>query len=629
MGDVPQSEQNEQGKRKRMSCGLVVDCPGDIRQCLHQSSMDGFHFIVTCTVHPRMARDLSKKTVPSLISRTDRLLSSNDWNRLIVGKLNTEIDVDNEVPHVAAKSKAILNQELGFAAHLSLPAIMIQLTRKKNPNLASLLYNKLSTGGSQVWINLPMVHSSRYSPICSEQAQEDMWEWWNDLRTYCYYDKRFGLALNLPEVTHLPSSKEIDRWIGEPVKVLVIHTSLFILNQHQQFVLAKVHQDLIQKFMYLDVQYLIYGPSMCGNSYSRYCAYINFLGKKLFRSDATTDYIQGQTCYSCEDYLQNPLQPLTENLESMIYEVFEKDQVKYIEYQKAIQKALGDLPNTIEVPVVMVVGAGRGPLVQAALNASYMLQKKIKLYAVEKNPYAINTLEDRVLNEWNGQVILVKEDMRYFKPEEQADILISELLGSFGDNELSPECLDGAQRFLKKDGISIPSSYTSFLAPLQSIKIYNEIRQNRPHDKTIETIYETPYVVHLVNYYQIALSQELYKFVHPNWSENIDNDRFGKLRFIAPQNSLLTGFIGYFETVLYKNIMLSINPQTYSEGMVSWFPIVFSLMEPVYVKEGEIIEVCFWRMHSEEKVWYQWCLESPIRTSIINPNGRSFFIKTH
>lgn len=31
----------------------------------------------------------------------------------------------------------------------------------------------------------------------------------------------------------------------------------------------------------------------------------------------------------------------------------------------------------------------------------------------------------------------------------QADILVSELLGSFGDNELSPECLDGAQRFLK------------------------------------------------------------------------------------------------------------------------------------------------------------------------------------
>ncbi len=38
----------------------------------------------------------------------------------------------------------------------------------------------------------------------------------------------------------------------------------------------------------------------------------------------------------------------------------------------------------------------------------------------------------------------------------QADMLVSELLGSFGDNELSPECLDGAQKFLK--GERLPSS---------------------------------------------------------------------------------------------------------------------------------------------------------------------------
>lgn len=34
-------------------------------------------------------------------------------------------------------------------------------------------------------------------------------------------------------------------------------------------------------------------------------------------------------------------------------------------------------------------------------------------------------------------------------PTEKADIFVSELLGSFGDNELSPECLDGAQHLLK------------------------------------------------------------------------------------------------------------------------------------------------------------------------------------
>ena len=53
---------------------------------------------------------------------------------------------------------------------------------------------------------------------------------------------------------------------------------------------------------------------------------------------------------------------------------------------------------------------------------------------------------------WGDQVTIVSSDMRSWNAPEKADILISELLGSFGDNELSPECLDGAQNFLKGKG---------------------------------------------------------------------------------------------------------------------------------------------------------------------------------
>jgi len=50
---------------------------------------------------------------------------------------------------------------------------------------------------------------------------------------------------------------------------------------------------------------------------------------------------------------------------------------------------------------------------------------------------------------WGDRVTVVSCDMRHWSAPESADIIVSELLGSFGDNELSPECLDGAQRFLK------------------------------------------------------------------------------------------------------------------------------------------------------------------------------------
>ncbi len=66
--------------------------------------------------------------------------------------------------------------------------------------------------------------------------------------------------------------------------------------------------------------------------------------------------------------------------------------------------------------------------------------------------------------------------MRYWEAPKKADILVSELLGSFGDNELSPECLDGAQRFLREDGISIPAAYTSFLQPVTTSKLWNDVK---------------------------------------------------------------------------------------------------------------------------------------------------------
>ena len=43
-----------------------------------------------------------------------------------------------------------------------------------------------------------------------------------------------------------------------------------------------------------------------------------------------------------EDFLQFPLQPLMDNLESQTYEVFEKDPVKSTEYQKAMYLAILD-----------------------------------------------------------------------------------------------------------------------------------------------------------------------------------------------------------------------------------------------------------------------------------------------
>ena len=88
-------------------------------------------------------------------------------------------------------------------------------------------------------------------------------------------------------------------------------------------------------------------------------------------------------------------QPLSDNLESQTYEIFEKDPVKYTRYQEAVYRALLDKVPDAEknstTVVVMVLGAGRGPLVTASLKAADQAERKVNVYAVEKNPNAIVT----------------------------------------------------------------------------------------------------------------------------------------------------------------------------------------------------------------------------------------------
>lgn len=51
----------------------------------------------------------------------------------------------------------------------------------------------------------------------------------------------------------------------------------------------------------------------------------------------------------------------------------------------------------------MVVGAGRGPLVRAALNAAENTSRKVKVYVIEKNPNAVITLTSLVEELWSNK----------------------------------------------------------------------------------------------------------------------------------------------------------------------------------------------------------------------------------
>lgn len=618
--------------QRPVSCGLDFCCAVNLNDCLIYANDSKFDFICAPLVHPLFKREFVSgpaKSRPGPFTRPDLILSSSDWNNLIIGKFSPLINVDSINPIIRKNSEETLNQELSLASHFGLSGVTLKLKGgvEKNTNLARIISDKIANNNCtfQVWVQVPMENPIRqtYSYRTEDcPVEENPWEWWNAFRVVCDYNKRLGIAL---VVSHdLPEEEEIDRWLGEPVRCLVLPTTLFLTNKKGYPVLSKAHQALLKKFAVLEVQFILTGASRY-QSISYYHNYLDYLWKGC-QSDGTVEkFARGY-----EDYLQCPLQPLMDNLESQTYEIFEKDPVKYREYQSAIYEAIKAMVSKMKEEertiVIMVVGAGRGPIVTASLNAAEMAYRQVKVYAVEKNPNAVITLQALQRDLWKEKVTVVSCDMREWNPPEKADIIVSELLGSFGDNELSPECLDNVLKFLRDDGINIPQSYTSYIAPIQSSKLYNEVRQLRDKDKHPLAHFETPYVVHLQNKYDIANPKPLFTFKHPNPDAVTDNSRYETTTFQVEQNCVLHGFSGYFTAILYENITLSIEPSTYSPDMFSWFPIFFPLKEPIQLKAKDEVVVHFWRRCGSKKVWYEWCLSKPIPVPIHNSLGRSSII---
>ncbi|KAH7054416.1 arginine N-methyltransferas-like protein [Macrophomina phaseolina] len=496
------------------------------------------------------------------------------------------------------------------------------------------------------------------------------WDAWNVIRTVCRYNSRLSVALALPR--QLPPISVQSRWFSEPLRLLCIPGSVFLKNKKGYSVLSISHQAIITRYTRLrSTPWLLLsdiGPipgaddpdaimSMSSGVLSPEADAFSPVGaseptpaeaakipagKQKHQADPTPhlNYIRhlqkSQPPKSqierfgsgYQDFLQAPLQPLADNLESITYEVFEKDPVKYEWYERAVEQALLDW-RALNKPgsgpdgkvVVAVAGAGRGPLVTRSLNASRNSGVKIDMWAVEKNPNAYVLLQRHNRDSWAGQVTVVKSDMRFWKGPHRpdgsyghVDILVSELLGSFADNELSPECLDGVQHVLNPShGISIPASYTAHLTPIAAPKLHADISSRTFTDPTTP---ETPHVVmlHQIDYLSTQPSassantpappaassyaaaakngaktpsdsnavipdiQLVWEFKHPippailaqaklrqggsaaggaggatgGDGANEHNYRFSYMTFRCAKRGVCHGLAGYFETVLYE-----------------------------------------------------------------------------
>ncbi|KAF2463401.1 protein arginine N-methyltransferase HSL7 [Lindgomyces ingoldianus] len=694
--------------------------------------------------------------VPAL-DHLDTPLAPSDTISQFIAFTSPWIDLASPDPLIAYLSRQVFNLEIAYAAFCGVVTVVVQGPRLSHSHnglsqFARAIREALQVGGYiQLHVLLPMDGShqidddedmgnlARFArPEFVKQSASPAqsldpfsgWTAWNAIRSICRYHSRLSLALDLPR--RLPSLALQSRWYSEPLRLLNIPASSFLVNARGSYVLSKPHQLFIFRCMRLrSAPWLLLsdigpipgvnnpdmimdypGPlspalaadassprsSMSSSPTPAEAAQMPKHAGKKNRNDPTPHlsyirYLQrNQPVRSMierfgggfQDYLQSPLQPLTDNLESITYEVFEKDPIKYEWYERATEHALRDWVSEGKSTssengsvVIAVVGAGRGPLVTRALKASEVSGVPVQVFAIEKNPNAYVLLQRHNIETWGGRVTIVKTDMRAWKGPSlpdgtfgKVDILVSELLGSFADNELSPECLDGVQHVLNADhGISIPASYTAHLTPISSPRLYADLlsRSNMADSNAFDipwvvmfqqidylsTLPPSPDASHAangtkVNQLKVDMPlvpnvQTAWEFSHPlpptilaqsslrrggsavgggggftgGDGANEHNVRFSKTTFPIQEQGVCHGLGGYFETVLYSGsegkVELSTNPVTMEEkskDMISWFPILFPLKAPLHVPANSELEVSMWRQTDDRKVWYEWLIES-------------------
>ncbi|KAH6896786.1 protein arginine N-methyltransferase [Thelonectria olida] len=658
----------------------------------------------------------------------DRVLFPSAAVNTYTACISPWIDLGSSNPTIANISRQVLNVEINYANFCGVRSIIVpgplRDASSTGGNLSLAQYSRaveeaLTVGNRLSFlIHIPMYREPGLEPqiktlasLQSEQPSQleekeidlfTAWDSWHHVRTVCNYNTRLFVALQLPRV--MPEKDLQNRWFAEPLHYLTLSPSAFQTNKSGYPSLSKHHQELIFSYQRLknapwimlcdaglDITSIRGNANNVGDITSRdefptlaeaknqntkpyakneenpYLSYLHWLGTQQPPFSA----LEGPTLTSFQDWLQSPLQPLSDNLESATYEVFEGDPVKYNQYEIAVYEALSewkvlDKPTSKEGAVVVAVaGSGRGPLVTRALKAAERAGVAIDMWAVEKNPNAYVYLLRQNDMVWGGKVKVVKTDMRAWKGpvvsesadgpvHGKVDILISELLGSFGDNELSPECLDGIQHVLSKPyGISIPSSYTAHFSPISTPKIHADILSRVPTDRHA---FETPWVVRLFALDFVSQKvpnhprfQEAWEFAHPipdstlaavearrsggvvgggggsmagAAGANDHNSRYCHLTFVCRTRGVTHGLAGYFESTLYQSqipenkgakVEISTHPEQIdqkSKDMISWFPIFFPLKKPLYFPADTELEISMWRQTDDTRVWYEWLVEA-------------------
>lgn len=97
-----------------------------------------------------------------------------------------------------------------------------------------------------VWVRLRMSQDTALSA--------STWRWWDTLRTLCSYKPNLGILLEINQSADMPPESFENRWVGEPVRGLLVSTAAFLRNKRQYPVLPRSLQTVVSQVYKLGQQ---------------------------------------------------------------------------------------------------------------------------------------------------------------------------------------------------------------------------------------------------------------------------------------------------------------------------------------------------------------------------------------
>lgn len=256
------------------------------------------------------------------------------------------------------------------------------------------------------------------------------------------------------------------------------------------------------------------------------------------------------------------------------------DSIRMEAFRQAIHQAVkpGD--------IVVDLGAGTGILSFLAIQAGAS-----QVFAIEQGDSIDLARAVAAKNNMADRIVFLNQNSKEVTLPVQADVIVSETLGSFGVDENTLEfTIDARDRFLKPNGVLIPQGLHLHLAPVESKSIHAKIefwRDIHGIDFTpAQEVFGRKIMVESVHARQLLAKPAAFQSI--DFHQESNPISAGKVLFQMKRDGIVHGIGGWFELDLSDHVHLNTAP---GQPETHWKQAFFPFLEPIKVIRGDYLEL--------------------------------------